>query len=110
NQLENRVSDSLEQEVTEFRLLADGNDPATGQPFGTDVARIAEVYLARNEPQAGEQVLILVDGALYAESVDTANELSEDLSENAALIRQWGAVTTSQWGGGGYLGRAAAVA
>lgn len=98
NQLENRVSDSLEQEVTEFRLLADGNDPATGQPFGTDVARIAEVYLARNEPQAGEQVLILVDGALYAESVDTANELSEDLSENAALIRQWGAVTTSQWG------------
>src|SRR5690606_22133238 len=56
NQMENRVSESLEHEVAEFRLLADGNDPETGRPFGTDLARIAEDYLSRTEPQAGEQV------------------------------------------------------
>jgi two-component system OmpR family sensor kinase len=94
NQLENRVTDDLQQEVAEFRLLADGNDPETGEPFGTDLARIAEVYMSRNEPQDGEQVLVLVDGQLSASSADPGYRLSTD----PALVRRWASATGSEWG------------
>lgn len=42
NQLENRVTMDLAQAVAEFRLLAGGVDPATGAPFGADVAAVAD--------------------------------------------------------------------
>ena len=47
NQLDAQVTEDLAQEVSEFRRLADGVDPATGQPFGTDLAAIADTYLER---------------------------------------------------------------
>jgi two-component system, OmpR family, sensor kinase len=94
NQLENRVTDDLEQEVAEFRLLADGNDPETGEPFGTDLARIADVYMSRNEPQDGEQVLVLVGGELSAASDDPGYHLAED----PTLVQRWASATGSEWG------------
>lgn len=94
NQLENRVTADLEQEVAEFRRLAGGLDPETGEPFGTDVARIADTYLLRNEPHAGESVLILVDGRVYAASPDPPFDLSTD----TALVDRWASAAGSRWG------------
>lgn len=94
NQLENRVTVDLAQEVAEFRLLADGTDPATGEPFGPDLAAIADTYLSRNEPQDGETVMIFVDGALYGASADPPYDLSQD----ADLRDTWTAVAESRYG------------
>src|SRR5690606_4295714 len=68
--VDRRVTADLAQEVGEFRLLADGRDPATGQPFGEDLAAIIDTYLSRNEPREGEAVLVFVDGALYGATPD----------------------------------------
>jgi len=65
-----RVDAALEQEVGEFRRLATGRDPRTGEPFGNDVRRIFEVYLSRNVPADGETIATYVDGELY-ESVSS---------------------------------------
>ena len=58
--LDNRIQADLEQEVREFRTLAvDGTDPATGQPFGNDVNRIFKVFLSRNVPGEGEELITI---------------------------------------------------
>ena len=55
--LDDRVDEGLVQEVGEFRRLAGGIDPATGRPFADDVRRIFEVFLTRNVPNEGEQLI-----------------------------------------------------
>jgi signal transduction histidine kinase len=55
--LDDRVERDLDQEVQEFRRLAGGTDPETGRPFGSNVRRIFSVYLDRNVPGEGEQLL-----------------------------------------------------
>ena len=55
--LDDRIEADLTQEVQEFRRLAGGSDPATGRPFGTDAKRIFEVYLDRNVPGEGEELI-----------------------------------------------------
>lgn len=57
--LDERVDDALAQEVEEFRRLAGGIDPRTGEPFGQDVNRIFEVFLSRNVP-SGDELLVTV--------------------------------------------------
>jgi two-component system, OmpR family, sensor kinase len=58
--LDDRIQADLEQEVREFRALAvDGTDPATGQPFGNDVNRIFRIYLSRNVPGEGEELITI---------------------------------------------------
>lgn len=57
--LNDRVESDLAQEVQEFRRLANGIDPNTGRPFGTDANRIFRVYLDRNVPGVGEQLLVV---------------------------------------------------
>ena len=63
-----RIRRELVQESEEFRQLAGGNDPETGQPFGQDVVRIFDVYLERNVPARNEVVLTFVDGSFYKRS------------------------------------------
>ena len=61
-----RVDAALVQEAEEFgRLVRDGRDPRTGNPFGGDIASIFDVYLSRNVPGEGEQFLTLLDGEPY---------------------------------------------
>jgi signal transduction histidine kinase len=55
--MDDRIEADLTQEVQEFRILAGGNDPETGRPFGTDVHRIFDVYLERNVPGEGEELI-----------------------------------------------------
>lgn len=63
--LDEDVAAGLTQEVAEFRRLVRGNDPATGRPFGTDVARVFDAYFARNVPDEGEVLLSAIDDRLY---------------------------------------------
>jgi len=57
-----RVEESLEQEVGEFRVLASqGNNPLTGDPFD-DVQAIFDVYFLRNVAVGGESVFTFLDG------------------------------------------------
>ena len=65
-QVDERVDRSLAQEVEEFRVLVrEGNDPRTGEPFGTDVRAIFDVFLSRNVPGEGEAFFTYIDGEPY---------------------------------------------
>src|SRR5918999_2838569 len=56
--LEDRIESQLSQEVQEFRKLASvGIDPTTGERFGKDIDRLFEVFLARNVPAEGEELI-----------------------------------------------------
>ncbi len=62
------ITGELTQETQEFRRLASGNDPRTGEPFGTDLKAIYDVYFARNVPSEGEALVALLDGRTYKSS------------------------------------------
>jgi two-component system, OmpR family, sensor kinase len=63
--LEARMDAAMAQEMDELRrLLDDGRDPQTGQPF-TSLDAAFDVYLARNVPSAEEALLAFLDGGLY---------------------------------------------
>ncbi|MGB7982284.1 MAG: hypothetical protein WCF36_16000 [Candidatus Nanopelagicales bacterium] len=65
-----RITQELEGEVAELRLLADrGLDPATGKAF-TDVESLLRLHLGSSLPDPGETMFALVDGALVARSDD----------------------------------------
>ena len=56
--LDDRVEEDLQQEVAEFRALADtGIDPETRKPFGDDVRAIFRTYLERNVPDDDEELI-----------------------------------------------------
>jgi len=56
--LDDRVQEELRQEVDEFeRLASEGVDPETGEPFRRDVDRLFRVFLARNVPGEGEELI-----------------------------------------------------
>jgi two-component system, OmpR family, sensor kinase len=60
-----RVDDALVQETEEFRRLARGSDPRTGEPFGDDVRAIFDVFLSRNVPGEREAFFTYVGGDPY---------------------------------------------
>jgi two-component system OmpR family sensor kinase len=65
SQLENRVQESLEQEVREFdQLVAVGINPRTGKRFES-VTALFDTYLDRNVPSQEEALLGFVDGKFY---------------------------------------------
>jgi two-component system, OmpR family, sensor kinase len=58
--LDDRIEADLAQEVREFRTLAEeGTDPATGRPFGDNVNRLFRVFLSRNVPGEGEELMTI---------------------------------------------------
>jgi two-component system, OmpR family, sensor kinase len=68
--LEARLDAAMSQEVAELeRLLDDGRDPQTGQPF-TSIADVFDIFLARNVPSVEEALLSFVDGDLHQASLD----------------------------------------
>lgn len=90
--LDDRIDDDLVQESRELRRLADGTDPRTGEPFGTDVRRVFDVFLERNVPARHEAFLTFVDGELYLRS---RNVLPYRLEEDPSLVARWENVTES---------------
>lgn len=73
--LDDRVEEDLAQEVDEFRKLARGGlDPETGRRFGDNVNRIFQVYLERNVPGEGEQLLTIPrEGNTSRRATENAN-------------------------------------
>lgn len=63
------AQDALDQEVAELRQLAGGTDPSTGEPFGSDVEAIFDLFFDRNVPMEGEGVITYVDGDFYKTDV-----------------------------------------
>ncbi|MGB3199436.1 MAG: HAMP domain-containing sensor histidine kinase [Nodosilinea sp.] len=84
--LEERVEQSLYQEVEEFRQLRNGRNPETGQPFGDDVEAIFDVFLSRNIPEDDEYLLAIVDGQFYKAS---SLALPMALRPDSLLMQQW---------------------
>ncbi len=83
--LEDRIEEDLAQEVQEFRNLAGGVDPASGRPFGSDADRIFSVYLDRNVPGEGEQLLTIPRrGQPQYKATERANLLPEP-----SLVSRW---------------------
>ncbi len=83
-QLLDRVQRSLEQEVEEIQKLANGRNPATGKPFGNDVAAIFDVFLSRSVPDDDEFLITLLNGDVYQTSPIA---LPDALSSNISLLR-----------------------
>jgi signal transduction histidine kinase len=77
DRVDERLERSLAQEVEEFRrLVRDGRDPRTGEPFGTDVRAIFDVYFSRNVPDAREDFFAFVAERPYRTTI-TAGEQPE---------------------------------
>jgi two-component system, OmpR family, sensor kinase len=58
--LDDRVQENLDQEVNEFQRLAEeGLDPATGEPLQERPKRLFRLYLQRNIPGEGEELVTI---------------------------------------------------
>jgi two-component system, OmpR family, sensor kinase len=58
--LDDRVQENLEQEVDEFQRLAEeGVDPATGRPLSERPNQLFRLYLQRNVPGEGEELVTI---------------------------------------------------
>jgi signal transduction histidine kinase len=67
--VDREIEQEQAQEVEELRRLAEeGIDPATGEPFGEDVAAIFDTFLSRNVPSDDEGFYALVAGQPFQSS------------------------------------------
>jgi two-component system OmpR family sensor kinase len=97
DRLENRIDQELAQEVSEFRILARGRDPQTGRPFGTDIKRVFQVFLARNVPSRNEVIVTYLDGQPYARS-RTLRAPPYRLDRDPSVTARWGTLTQADRG------------
>jgi signal transduction histidine kinase len=73
DRLDEEITVGLQREAEEFALIANGTNPQTGEPFGTDFAAMFDLYFRREVPDEGETLLAFVDGELYhSEDADSA--------------------------------------
>ncbi len=93
--LEERVQQSLQQEIEEFRQLRNGNDPDTGQPFGNDIQAIFDVFLSRNITEDDEFLVTILDGEFYRAS---SLALPAALQPDSPLIQRWTQLSQPQNG------------
>jgi signal transduction histidine kinase len=94
--LEEEIDEQFTQEVREFRRLARGSDPDTGEPFGSDVRSIFDVYFSRNVPDEGEALLSFVGGRPYLAA--RSNAASYPLEDDRALVARWAALLDPERG------------
>ena len=87
--LDRTIDAALAQEIEELRLLADGTDPATGEPFGTDVEAIFDTFLRRSVPAADEAYYSFVEGRPFLTSFQAPRALLDDTD----LVRAWSNVS-----------------
>jgi signal transduction histidine kinase len=91
--LENRIDADLNQEAAELRRLSDGRDPRTGEPFGTDVMGIFDVYFQRNVPSRNEALIALVGGETYRRSRPV---VPYRLHQDRELVERWASLTREE--------------
>jgi two-component system, OmpR family, sensor kinase len=86
--LDDEVNDDLRQEVQELnRLVQDGVDPATGEPF-TSLRALFNVYFDRNEPSRDEVFVSFVHGEHHRSSSLARFPLDRVPSETIAYGRR----------------------
>jgi signal transduction histidine kinase len=94
--VDDRIDEALVQESRELRrLVEDGRDPDTGEPFGRDVGRVFEVFLERNVPARNEAFVTFVDGEPFVRS---RNVLPYRLDEDPALVARWSSIEETDAG------------
>jgi two-component system, OmpR family, sensor kinase len=86
--LDRTIDAALAQEIEELRLLADGVDPATGEPFGTDVEALFDTFLRRSVPDDNEAYYTFVGGRASISSFGAPRELLAD----EMLVEAWSTV------------------
>jgi signal transduction histidine kinase len=94
--LDSDVEESLVQEVEEFRRLAAGIDPRTGRPFGPRLRPLFDLYLQRNVPASGEQLLTFSRGEFYRSK--DINPSDYRLRNRADLVTRWSNLTKPESG------------
>ncbi len=68
--LDAQITEALQQETLELdRLLADGQNPLTAQPFDS-LDELFHVYFLRNVPSNEEATFAFIDGTLHRKNVD----------------------------------------
>jgi len=93
--LDSRVEESLVQEVREFRSLAGGTDPRTGRAFNS-LPPLFDLFLQRNVPAVGEQLLTFAGGRFYREK-DT-NPADIRLRRHPGLVARWASLPEPESG------------
>ncbi|MEG3614780.1 HAMP domain-containing sensor histidine kinase [Isoptericola haloaureus] len=84
-----RIDGELDQEVEEFRVLAErGIDPDTGEPFA-GVEQLLRVAIERNVPGADEMLVTFVDGEADLYSPSWASAVVDD-PDLVALVDELG--------------------
>lgn len=73
-----RAEAELTQEAEELRRLVGGNDPSTGEPFGSDVEAIFDTFFRRNVTAEGEGLYAFIDGRPYLTSAQPPAALTTD--------------------------------
>ena len=90
-----RVDNALTQEIEEFRALAsEGSNPATGRPFGSDLAGIFRLYFQRNVPGEGESVITFLGGRPF--TVESGARGTPPAIRDETI--RWGRLTRSERG------------
>ena len=87
--LDREIDRALTQEIEELRNLASGNDPETGEPFGTDAEAILDTFLRRNVAAPNEAFYTFVDGERFLSSFDAPQEVWDE----QPLIERWSTVS-----------------
>jgi two-component system, OmpR family, sensor kinase len=84
--IDNGVRETLLREASEFRLLASGNDPLTGQPFGGNVGAMFDAYIDRHFPGPNDMAVTFIDGQVYRRSsAEPRYRLEQDPAYLAAV-------------------------
>ena len=98
DRLDEEITVALDREAEEFAILADGDNPRTGEPFGDDFEALFDLYLAREVPDEGETLLAFVDGRVYDDESSPTAVSAERLDERDRLLADTGHP------GGGHVG------
>src|SRR5918997_1197203 len=86
--LDEEINTLFRQEEGEFRRLLGGRDPRTGEPFGSDVKAVFDVFFSRNVPGEGEAFIAMLGRRIYRTDFSrNAADLSR--AELRALSRRW---------------------
>jgi two-component system, OmpR family, sensor kinase len=85
--LDEEISTQFMQEQEEFRRLAGGIDPRTGEPFDTDLRRIFDVFFSRNVPDEEEAILSFVEGEFYKSRVGP--DVTFPIERDPDVVGRW---------------------
>lgn len=89
DRIDREIDEALVQEIEELRLLADGTNPDTAEPFGDDAAAILDVFIRRNLPATNEAFYAFVDGRPTLTSFGAP----ASLLANDELVERWANLT-----------------